>query len=201
MMSLRDQHGVPMLWLATILTIVSAENLTAGAMIQQTFPDTTQSSAAAQHSQTTAQAHPIQQTTQTIQLNYTTNQPDQHFYIPPAVTSISSSQPAAASATTSFASFATGNDAGQLSSVTQSGTMSFPDDLSTEPSTGARDAIIGSDGPDKRELDSIQRALDSLKDKRSADYGWGNDTHMVILAKEVRTFTVIEAILGFNWLV
>lgn len=46
--------------------------------------------------------------------------------------------------------------------------------------------ILGSAGPDKRESDGMQRALDWLKDKRSADYGWENDTHMVILAKEVR---------------
>lgn len=45
--------------------------------------------------------------------------------------------------------------------------------------------VIGSAGPDKRESEGIQKALDWLKDKRSADYGWDNDTHMVILAKEV----------------
>lgn len=45
--------------------------------------------------------------------------------------------------------------------------------------------IIGSAGPDKKESDGIQRALDWLKEKRSSDYGWENDTHMVILAKEV----------------
>lgn len=44
---------------------------------------------------------------------------------------------------------------------------------------------IGSSGPNKRESDAIQKALDWLKEKRSADYGWNNDTHMVILAKEV----------------
>lgn len=45
--------------------------------------------------------------------------------------------------------------------------------------------IIGSAGPDKKESEGIQRALDWLKEKRSSDYGWENDTHMVILAKEV----------------
>lgn len=44
---------------------------------------------------------------------------------------------------------------------------------------------IGTSGPNKRENDGIQRALDWLTEKRSVDYGWGNDTHMVILAKEV----------------
>lgn len=45
--------------------------------------------------------------------------------------------------------------------------------------------IIGSASPDKKESEGIQRALDWLKEKRSSDYGWENDTHMVILAKEV----------------
>lgn len=44
---------------------------------------------------------------------------------------------------------------------------------------------IGSSGPNKRESDAIEKALDWLKEKRSADYGWNNDTHMVMLAKEV----------------
>jgi gastric intrinsic factor len=45
---------------------------------------------------------------------------------------------------------------------------------------------IGSPGPDLRETNGISKALDWLKEKRSSDYGWANDTHMVILAKEVR---------------
>lgn len=45
--------------------------------------------------------------------------------------------------------------------------------------------MIGSAGPDKRESEGIQKALDLLREKRSQDFGWENDTHMVILAKEV----------------
>lgn len=45
--------------------------------------------------------------------------------------------------------------------------------------------LMGSAGPDKRESEGIQRALDLLREKRSQDFGWENDTHMVILAKEV----------------
>lgn len=44
---------------------------------------------------------------------------------------------------------------------------------------------IGTNGPTQRESEAITRALDWLEEKRSSDYGWGNDTHMVILAKEV----------------
>lgn len=45
--------------------------------------------------------------------------------------------------------------------------------------------LLGSSGPDQRELNGIQKALDWLKDKRLPDYSWANDTHMVILAKEL----------------
>ncbi len=40
-------------------------------------------------------------------------------------------------------------------------------------------------GPNNREAIGIQKALDWLRDKRSPDYSWENDTQMVILAKEV----------------
>lgn len=56
--------------------------------------------------------------------------------------------------------------------------------------------IIGSAGPDKRESEGIQRALEWLKEKRSSDYGWENDTHMVILAKEVNRITYLFAFLN-----
>lgn len=45
--------------------------------------------------------------------------------------------------------------------------------------------LIGSCGPDQRESYGIQKALDWLREKREHDYGWDNDTHMVILAKEL----------------
>lgn len=55
----------------------------------------------------------------------------------------------------------------------------------SEPQILLGHEIIGSAGPDKREVEGIQKALGWLKEKRSPDYGWENDTHMVILAKEV----------------
>lgn len=42
--------------------------------------------------------------------------------------------------------------------------------------------------PNMRETLGLQRALDWLREKRSSDFGWGNDTHMVILSKEVLIF-------------
>lgn len=50
---------------------------------------------------------------------------------------------------------------------------------------GEEHVLLGSSGPDQRELLGIQKALDWLKEKRLPDYGWANDTHMVILAKEL----------------
>ncbi|KAH8368412.1 hypothetical protein KR084_011319 [Drosophila pseudotakahashii] len=44
---------------------------------------------------------------------------------------------------------------------------------------------IGQAPPTKGEQEAILRALDWLKEKRASDYGWGNDTHVVILAKEL----------------
>lgn len=43
-------------------------------------------------------------------------------------------------------------------------------------------------GPNNMEAIGIQKALDWLREKRSPDYSWENDTHMVILAKEVKFF-------------
>lgn len=56
-----------------------------------------------------------------------------------------------------------------------------------DPNQGESDEhiLIGSGGPDQREATAIQKALDWLRDKRDHDYGWNNDTHMVILAKEL----------------
>lgn len=45
--------------------------------------------------------------------------------------------------------------------------------------------LLGTNGPDQRESEAITRALDWLSEKRSSDYGWDNDTHLVILAKEL----------------
>ncbi|XP_055595263.1 uncharacterized protein CG3556 [Uranotaenia lowii] len=47
------------------------------------------------------------------------------------------------------------------------------------------DVEIGPGGPDQKESLGIQKAIDWLREKRLPDYSWGNDTHMVILAKEL----------------
>ncbi|XP_058835586.1 uncharacterized protein CG3556 isoform X2 [Topomyia yanbarensis] len=47
------------------------------------------------------------------------------------------------------------------------------------------DVEIGSGGPDQKESLGIQKAVDWLRERRLPDYSWGNDTHMVILAKEL----------------
>lgn len=52
-------------------------------------------------------------------------------------------------------------------------------------STPPEHQTIGQAPPTKGEQEAILRALDWLKEKRALDYGWGNDTHVVILAKEL----------------
>lgn len=47
-------------------------------------------------------------------------------------------------------------------------------------------AIVDENMPSTKEIQSVQRAMEWLKEKRSSDFGWGNDTHIVILAKEVK---------------
>lgn len=59
-------------------------------------------------------------------------------------------------------------------------------------STVVHHEYLGTMVPNKRERDGILRALDWLTQKRSSDYGWSNDTHMVILAKEVSS--------SLNWI-
>uniref|UniRef100_A0AAG5DGN2 Squalene cyclase C-terminal domain-containing protein n=1 Tax=Anopheles atroparvus TaxID=41427 RepID=A0AAG5DGN2_ANOAO len=44
---------------------------------------------------------------------------------------------------------------------------------------------LGPGGPNQVENTGIQRALWWLREKRLPDFSWGNDTHMVILAKEL----------------
>lgn len=63
-------------------------------------------------------------------------------------------------------------------------------ELTTQISMERTSTISGQEsfsftGPNKKEQESILKALDWLKVKRAPDYGWGNDTHMVILAKEL----------------
>lgn len=86
----------------------------------------------------------------------------------------------------SSSSTTTSAEASSSSSSTVSfiSTVDPAESAPTEP-TGNSHEQIGSAGPDKREMEGIQRALDLLREKRSPDYGWENDTHMVILAKEV----------------
>ncbi|XP_017002309.2 uncharacterized protein CG3556 [Drosophila takahashii] len=56
---------------------------------------------------------------------------------------------------------------------------------SSAPGEHQHHQTIGQAPPTKGEQEAILRALDWLKEKRASDYGWGNDTHVVILAKEL----------------
>lgn len=78
-----------------------------------------------------------------------------------------------------------------IGSSTYSSVMSASGNLSENPEqpvlipTGP---ILLGCGPNNREGIGIQKALDWLREKRVSDFGWENDTHMVILAKEVSLF-------------
>lgn len=69
------------------------------------------------------------------------------------------------------------------SSLTTSVNLSENQEQQVLISTGP---ILLGCGPNNREGIGIQKALDWLREKRVSDFGWENDTHMVILAKEVR---------------
>lgn len=72
---------------------------------------------------------------------------------------------------------------GSSASISPTGNMS---ENPEQPILISNEPVLLGCGPNNREGIGIQRALDWLRDKRVSDYGWENDTHMVILAKEVR---------------
>lgn len=53
------------------------------------------------------------------------------------------------------------------------------------------DTTLEDSVPNMRETIGMQKALEWLREKRSPDFGWGNDTHMVILSKEVFFITCV----------
>ena len=73
--------------------------------------------------------------------------------------------------------------AGQESSTLATATTETINEPHVDPTTDEH-VLLGC-GPNNREGIGIQKALDWLREKRMPDYGWENDTHMVILAKEV----------------
>jgi hypothetical protein len=71
------------------------------------------------------------------------------------------------------------------SSIYTSSISAIGDNQEQSPVIPPEHELLGC-GPNNREGIGIQKALDWLREKRDkADYGWENDTHMVILAKEV----------------
>lgn len=67
-------------------------------------------------------------------------------------------------------------------SMTTSGSLS---ENPEQPVLISNEPVLLGCGPNNREGIGIQKALDWLREKRVTDYGWENDTHMVILAKEL----------------
>jgi hypothetical protein len=84
-------------------------------------------------------------------------------------------------------------------SSTYTSVMSASGNLSENPEQPAfipTGPILLGCGPNNREGIGIQKALDWLREKRVSDFGWENDTHMVILAKEVK----LKQFLDITWI-
>ncbi|XP_060664696.1 LOW QUALITY PROTEIN: uncharacterized protein CG3556 [Drosophila nasuta] len=73
----------------------------------------------------------------------------------------------------------------EIASVAAQSPAGSSSNLSNLTVAAAEQDAFGSATPNKGEQEAILRALDWLKEKRASDYGWANDTHVVILAKEL----------------
>lgn len=124
----------------------------------------------------------------TVLHHHTTSHYDTH---PPAVIGVGGIP------VSSLTSVSPGTTAdGQSSSIASAGPTSTASSSTTiqefgeaqlpeQPTLPDDHQIMGSSGPNQQEAAGIAKALDWLKEKREHDYSWGNDTHMVILAKEL----------------
>lgn len=91
------------------------------------------------------------------------------------------------SLSTFAASAGTSSSSSSSSSTSPSLTSPNNTDIEQQVIITAEHELLGC-GPNNREGIGIQKALDWLREKRASDYGWDNDTHMVILAKEVNIY-------------
>uniref|UniRef100_T1PCK4 Eukaryotic cobalamin-binding protein n=1 Tax=Musca domestica TaxID=7370 RepID=T1PCK4_MUSDO len=114
-----------------------------------------------------------------VELNLATS-PTSNNSLANAVTTDTPASSASAAASATAVSLQTAQVDSAETSSEQPATTSSP----TTTSAPVHE-IIGSAGPDKSEQEAILKALAWLKKKRAADFGWGNDTHVVILAKEL----------------
>ncbi|XP_055620873.1 uncharacterized protein CG3556 isoform X2 [Toxorhynchites rutilus septentrionalis] len=147
----------------------------------------------------TAQSLPEVTTTSTTQQLPTTTHPQQQQIITSTTSPFNYTQDIQASSigTSSTSTVAPIVGSTPLSSIPSyiSNTLSISQmpTFPSSPMTTKQDSIeplpveveIGPGGPDQKESLGIQKAIDWLREKRLPDYSWGNDTHMVILAKEL----------------
>ncbi|XP_062553955.1 uncharacterized protein CG3556 [Armigeres subalbatus] len=162
-----------------LLTKSLGENTTTiTASTEQSSPETTQSTTAQQTQSTTHQVHLVSTSTQ-----------------PSASTStLTSSTGATSTSTTVSASASSAMPTLPPTYISSISTISQIPSLSPSSMTTKQESLdpipvepieIGPGGPDQKESLAIQKAIDWLREKRLPDYSWGNDTHMVILAKEL----------------
>lgn len=93
-----------------------------------------------------------------------------------------SSQPFSSNQNTQTPSIISTSSSPSVSVPTATGNLS---ETPEQPILVSNEPVLLGCGPNNREGIGIQKALDWLREKRVSDYGWENDTHMVILAKEV----------------
>uniref|UniRef100_A0A182JZ21 Uncharacterized protein n=1 Tax=Anopheles christyi TaxID=43041 RepID=A0A182JZ21_9DIPT len=157
----------------------------------QSLPDAAHTTAGQTHSTQQHQQHHQYAGTSTLQLNtlpteqtgsFTVGQPGGTvgvFYASPT------SDPIPAQQSTAVSPLYISNMSVSFAPATQTPMRqdlidSLPVDVSQ-----IEDKQLGPEGPNQAESVGIQRALCWLREKRLPDYSWGNDTHMVILAKEL----------------
>uniref|UniRef100_A0A182SMM7 Uncharacterized protein n=1 Tax=Anopheles maculatus TaxID=74869 RepID=A0A182SMM7_9DIPT len=154
----------------------------------QSMPDTVHTTAGLMH---TTQQHQYQlYTTSTAQLNtLPTEQTGSYTIAQPSVTvgvlNASPTSDIIPSQPLSVSPLYISNTSVSFAPTTQSVARQDIIDSLPVDVTQIEEKQLGPGGPNQAEGVGIQRALCWLREKRLPDYSWGNDTHMVILAKEL----------------
>ncbi|XP_065092138.1 uncharacterized protein CG3556 isoform X2 [Ochlerotatus camptorhynchus] len=163
-----------------LLTKSLGENTTTiTASTTQSLPESTQT--------TTAQL--LQSTTYQVQF-IPTSTPSSASYVPDIQTSSTGVTTSSTTVTASVSTMTTlpptyisnYSSTSQMPTLPPTSATTKQDPLEPIPEDPT---VIVCFGPDQKESLGIQKAIDWLREKRLPDYSWGNDTHMVILAKEL----------------
>lgn len=167
-----------------LLTKSLGENTTTiTASTTQSLPETTQTTAAQQLQSATNQVQFITTSTQSS----TSYVPDIQTSSTGVTTSTSTTVTASVTTIPTLPPTYISNDSStaQMPTLLPTSATTKQDTLEPIPEVPEDPTVIVYFGPDQKESLGIQKAIDWLREKRLPDYSWGNDTHMVILAKEL----------------